>query len=255
MLHLQFLVSVLVVAALLVSLRPLAARRRASLVLIAAFVVGVLVPLLARVFVEVVVLIVVFLSFAPVFPAGLTMTRTAELSRLLVAVVVSLLFLRSIVVIEAVRCTAAATALVLPCRPRSCLSMIPHDVVRVFDLLVGEDFVRCRDLLEAFFIAGLAACVGVVLFGQLVELALDLFLRSVRLDPQAHVVVDVLAELTLRREGPHRGLPRPPEQHRLQLVGVQIRYSGHGVQLSFQEVDSSSLLIQIDSRGQLLTTN
>ena len=133
---------------------------------------------IARVFVEIVVLAVIFLRSVPIFVGLLSMASTKVL--LLAIIIICLRFscLIPISIVAIVFMCSSTRALIWRVILREAGA-----IVLLFDELIGEDIISSSYLLKSFFILLCALfalnCVRVVLLGDLVELSLDLILGSI----------------------------------------------------------------------------
>ena len=134
---------------------------------------------IARIFVEIVVLAVIFLRSAPFF-SGLLST-IASTKVLLLAIIIICLRFSGLIPISVV-------AIVFMCSSTRTLIWrvilrVAGAIVLLFYKLIGEDIISSSYLLKSFFILLCALfalnCVRVVLLGYLVELSFDLILSCI----------------------------------------------------------------------------
>ena len=168
-----------------VAISPLFFELRASLVLtmrgtIKEVTFCAILIFIAGVFVEIVVLAVIFLRSAPFFVGLLSMASTKVSLLSIIVICLRLSCLLSIRVVAEVLMCGSTRALIW-----RVLLRVAGAIVLLFDELIREDVICSSYLLKAFFILlrTLFAlnCIGVVLLGNLVELFLDLLLGGIAL--------------------------------------------------------------------------
>ena len=135
---------------------------------------------IAGIFVEIVVLAVIFLRSGPFFVGLLSVTSTKVSFLAIIVICLRLSCLLSISVVAEVLMCGSTRALIW-----RVLLRVAGAIVLLFDKLIREDVICSSYLLESLFILlrTLFAlnCIGVVLLGDLVELFLDLILSGIAL--------------------------------------------------------------------------
>ena len=159
--------------------------------------------ILSCIFVEVVILSVIFLSLAPFLITLLSGAAESSFRRI---ISVSFLLSRPVVMIE----TSVRIILISPAVPIVigtvgssviwstfiALIFVPSCIVFHLQRLIGKDIICRCDLLEQFFVAWLTiSSIWMVLLRELVEFALDLSLGRRALHAQLPIVVDFFVEL------------------------------------------------------------